>query len=244
MAKTYFVVSDVHSYYTQLRYALTKSGFQSNNTEHILIVCGDAFDRGNESWQMLKFLYRLHKANRLVYIKGNHEELLQMCKNEMDRFSACQRVHYQNGTYKTWEAIYKNDPKLTKMYEELMEHMVDYYELGKYIFVHGWIPYTGDYMEPSFNKNWKKGNWKRARWENGMEMWHKGIKVPHKIIVCGHWHTGWGHYMLHNKGETQYDCYDIFKDKGIIALDACTAITERVNVLIIHETDLDNKRRV
>ena len=51
-----FVVSDIHSFYTPLIKALEAAGYDKNNNEHWLIVCGDCFDRGPESVEILHFL--------------------------------------------------------------------------------------------------------------------------------------------------------------------------------------------
>ena len=77
--KTYFITSDIHSFYTIFYETLISKGFDVNNKNHILIICGDAFDRGSESRQLLDFIYKLHKQNRLIYIRGNHEDLLEDC---------------------------------------------------------------------------------------------------------------------------------------------------------------------
>lgn len=71
----YFVVSDIHSFYTPLKKALDQAGFDLNNPNHKLIVCGDIFDRGEESKKVFDFLYNL-PDDKVVLIKGNHESLL------------------------------------------------------------------------------------------------------------------------------------------------------------------------
>lgn len=43
--KKYFVASDIHSFYTPFIKELNKTGFDLNNEEHILIICGDLFDK-------------------------------------------------------------------------------------------------------------------------------------------------------------------------------------------------------
>lgn len=43
------VVSDVHGYYTQMKSALEKAGFFSDDAPHKLIMLGDIFDRGHEA---------------------------------------------------------------------------------------------------------------------------------------------------------------------------------------------------
>lgn len=70
----YFCVSDIHSFYTPLKKALKQAGFRKSNKDHCLVVCGDIFDRGEETVQVYEFLKSLPK-NRCILIKGNHESL-------------------------------------------------------------------------------------------------------------------------------------------------------------------------
>ena len=48
----YYVVSDVHSFYTEMIKALTEKGYFEDKEPHKLIICGDMFDRGSESVAM------------------------------------------------------------------------------------------------------------------------------------------------------------------------------------------------
>lgn len=70
----YFIMSDIHSYATCMKEALKRAGFRKNNAEHILVVCGDIFDRGFETLEVYKYIMSLPKERRIM-IKGNHELL-------------------------------------------------------------------------------------------------------------------------------------------------------------------------
>lgn len=100
--KKYFCVSDIHSYYTALKSALDKAGFDLFNKDHILVVCGDIFDRGEETVEVYKFLKSIPKRRRIM-IKGNHEELyLSLLEKDFP-----QRHDFSNGTVKTFCDIAK-----------------------------------------------------------------------------------------------------------------------------------------
>ena len=85
---------------------------------------------------------------------------------------------------------------------------------------------------------WKYGDWEDARWSNGMKEWSRGYRFIDKTIVCGHYHTSWGHCWLHDYGVEFDDEYyenaeadkrahfEPFIDKGIIALDSCIAYSD------------------
>lgn len=70
----YFVVSDIHSFFSELKSALWKAGYRKTNKNHTLIVCGDLFDRGDEAVKVYEFLKSISK-DRLILIRGNHEQL-------------------------------------------------------------------------------------------------------------------------------------------------------------------------
>ena len=76
-----FVTSDIHSFYEPFIKALDEAGFDPNNEEHWLIVCGDCFDRGPDSEKLLHFLMQLE---RKVLVKGNHDILFEaLCDRGM-----------------------------------------------------------------------------------------------------------------------------------------------------------------
>ena len=88
----YFITSDVHSCFIELKEALDKAKF--NPKEDAFISLGDNFDRGDDSYEMYKFLKHLpHK----ILIRGNHEDLLQEVVNK----GFFERHDFSNGTYKT-----------------------------------------------------------------------------------------------------------------------------------------------
>lgn len=67
----YFITSDIHSYYSVLKQELEKQGFDKDRDT--LITLGDNFDRGDESWEMYRFLSKLPNV---ILVRGNHEDLL------------------------------------------------------------------------------------------------------------------------------------------------------------------------
>lgn len=93
----YFVVSDIHSFYTELNTSLKKCGFDKRNPDHTLIVCGDVFDRGGETIEVYKFLKSIPKK-RCILIKGNHEQLYFELLNKVYP----QDYDFSNGTVRTF----------------------------------------------------------------------------------------------------------------------------------------------
>ena len=256
---TFFVVSDVHSFYDEMILALNTAGFDIDNDSHIFVSLGDLLDRGTQPEECLKFVNRLPK-NRKILIKGNHEYLMeQAIKDKVFR-----SYDYHNGTIYTAQILsgcnWKTDSNtiLTKveynqLWNDYINSCIDYYENDKYVFVHGWIPcvkYTegvnlfGDEInsyEPL--PDWHIGNWERAGWYNGMDCWNQGIRIDGKTILCGHYHSSWGHCYLHNQGvdfpkeEQDLDNWITteFIDDGIICLDACTVLSNKVNCVKLYK---------
>lgn len=255
----FFITSDVHSYFDELMTALNEKGFDKDNENHILCVCGDLFDRGSKPQQLFEFVKDLEAQNRLVYVAGNHESLLFDCVSEIYRGKVPGRHHFHNGTVETicrlcgqseW-IIY--DPtwrdKICEIMQPILDFIadncVDYAEIGDYVLVHGWIPsYQGldDFRDATSEQ------WEHARWENGMEMWkNPRCRVEGKTVVCGHWHCsyGWSHIRRERKEFPPVNrkgwekSFEPFVDDGIMAIDACTAYTGFCNVIVVEEDDVN-----
>ena len=97
----YFCISDIHSYYSAMLYALTSKGFDIENSNHKVIICGDAFDRGDDTIKVFEFMKKLQSQDRLIYIKGNHEDLFFDCLNDMLSNRTPSSHHFHNKTVKT-----------------------------------------------------------------------------------------------------------------------------------------------
>lgn len=258
----YFVTSDIHSFYKEFLIALHQKGFDLTNHSHKVIICGDLFDRGDQSVELFDFIKQLQKEERLVYIRGNHEDLLFDCANQMRIGLYPNSHHFSNGTVNTVSQLtgvhpsvctcgdlYKtvNFSLLNEVLEFIDTHSVDYFELPHAIFVHGWIPcITQDFpawykqgRKYMFDENWRdasNSSWNTARWFNGMELSNNGIYIPDKLIVCGHWHTSWGHAKLNNTSEFGDDArFTPFITKTCCAIDSCVAHSYFLNCVVFDE---------
>lgn len=239
----FFATSDIHSFYTPFKKALDEAGFDPNNKEHWLVVCGDCFDRGGESEDVLRFLMSLE---RKILVKGNHDILLEECCMREFPYSH----DNSNGTCKTIQDLggagYGRDfaecccrtwDKLAR-YRELL---VNYFETEKYIFVHSWIPIISQgsgYCK--YDENWRKATdsrWEDALWGNPFDMHFLDLNQTGKTIVFGHWHCSGGHKMLgHCKSEFDEDAiWEPCFAEGIIGIDRCTAHTGECNVVVLED---------
>lgn len=255
-----FVTSDIHSFYEPFIEALNKAGFDPNDENHYLIVCGDCFDRGPDSVKLLHYLMSLE---RKVLVKGNHDILLEeLCMRE---FPYSHDKH--NGTIKTvtsfdnfdghnFDECCRTTWNKTARYRELL---VNYFETQNYIFVHSWVPTEVTYISGykpwhqvgkthSYKEDWRNANdkeWEEAMWGNPFHKAQDGLNQTGKTIVFGHWHCSLGH-SLDSKGEIgEFEpraIWEPYKNEAqrIIGVDRCTAHTGEVNVLVLEDEFLEN----
>lgn len=257
----YYVIADPHGFFDETVSALEKAGFFNDTEPHKLVVCGDLLDRGDGAEKMVSFMMELLERGELIYILGNHEDLFVQCLHLIARGNGSEIMgsksyHYTNGTYGTivqlagmdiCTAIDYPDEIVrgvlsSDFYRKLLPCAVDYFETDNYVFCHGWIPTDqspeGKY---SYKADWRDASleeWNRARWLHGIELAvTHGITEPNKTIVCGHWHTSWGHSKLHKDGDEWGPSanFSPFYDKGIIALDGCTSYSKKVNCIVIED---------
>lgn len=119
--RTYFAVSDIHSFYEPLIKGLYEANFDVNNPEHILIVCGDVFDRGPDAFRVYKFLTDLPE-DRVILIRGNHEDLFI---GLIEGSYALSKKVFSNGTIDTIEQILGIRGLKKELYREFRRY---YYE--------------------------------------------------------------------------------------------------------------------
>lgn len=254
----YFIVADVHGFYDEMQRALNEKGFDPTNPEHIFVSLGDITDRGPKPRECIEFAMSLPEERRIL-ITGNHELLLLAMlhrgfSNSDDHYIGTEGTVYSflnepRGGWLENKCRKMLDDKLFRSYIAALEF---FHETDKSIFVHGWIPtnkitdrdstWFGRYV---YDEKWRDGNWENATWLNGMRCWHDGVVELGKTIYCGHWHASYGNAYYHNDGiefpdptrpETHADVHMTpFVDDGIVALDACTALSGFVNCVVVEE---------
>lgn len=252
-----FVCSDIHSFFEPFKKALDNAGFDPMNEEHWLIVCGDCFDRGPDSVELLHYLMSLE---RKIIVKGNHDILF----SDLCARSFPYSHDKSNGTVRTIQDL-GGSPlpadfakccatawNKTAAYRDLL---VNYFETEKYIFVHSWIPTVTHYGKGAskpwhqvgkhyeYMEDWRKATtaeWEEAMWGNPFSMTELGLNKTGKTIVFGHWHCSTGHRLLEScSSEFEEDAiWDPCYFKNTIGIDRCTAYTGEVNVLVLEDNFL------
>lgn len=260
-----FVASDIHSFFTIFHNELKSKGFEEDNPNHLLIICGDVFDRGPESVKMYEYLNGL---KNVVLVRGNHEDLLE---EMLDRRYGLSH-DYSNGTIRTVADLADLLPQKVSDIADICDGVKElitpfllryhnYFETKNYVFAHGYIPLKSDDDMPlyyvrhrkfEYNPDWRNAtdrDWDQARWINGVQQARKGL-VCDKTVVVGHWHCSWGHCMdtINKDGMfTEVDefgptaIWEPYYGDKIIAIDRCTAHTNECNILILEDELLEEE---
>lgn len=249
-----FACSDIHSAYTPWIQALKEAGFDENNPEHIIVVCGDLLDRMNETVETLEFALRMIRKGRLIYVKGNHDILMQEMLNRgysewHDKHNGTQKSYYQLLNAHADRMDGRSPDEIVRdALLPLYNNMVNYFETQNYIFVHSWIPLNPKgYDTYTYKEDWRNATneeWDKSMWTNPFWRAQDGLNQTGKTIVFGHWHCSLGH-LCDSKGELSEFGEDAVwepyfnKEQGIIGIDRCTAHTGEVNVVVLEDTLLD-----
>lgn len=246
----YYVAADVHGFYSLLHSALEEAGYFSDSAPHKLLLLGDFFDRGEEAIEMQRFLLELMERDAVILVRGNHEDLFKMLVTRSMGLPLY--PHVVNGTYGTALQLTGFDEKTarahqlklaaaareTPFYRRIIPATVDWFETEHYIFVHGWIPGVRERGGFSYRADWREASgkdWRWARWINGMDA-ARSCKEE-KTILCGHYHCSYGHTKYENKGSEFGPDADFspYYAPGVIALDACTAHSGKINIVTIED---------
>lgn len=251
-----YVVSDIHGFYDEFVHALDKSGFNPEDPEHLLIVCGDTVDRGANPGMTISYLSNLMDTGKCVVVRGNHESLVLDCCARGFPYS----YDYSNGTFDTiCELGGAGDGRsfdgccivAEEKFKPFVEKMVDYYETENYIFVHSFIPLKRlDDMPKHYTRgrvyeqmdNWREahsGDWEDARWGNPFDLAKRGL-LPDKCLVFGHWHTSWPrhHWSWSDEVLPEFGLeadFSPYYGDGFIGIDGCTAYSGVVNIIVLED---------
>ena len=191
-----FAISDMHSYLTPTLKALKDAGWDENNPEHIIVVCGDALDRGNETAEMVEWLVDLINKGKLIYVKGNHDLLMQEMLNRgysmsHDRHNGTEKSYYQllNSHVDMMDGR-KPDEIVRAVLQPLYDKMVNYWETKHFVFVHSFIPlHKVGYDKYEYREDWRNATdeeFEIAMWGNPYEMAEQGLNQTGKVLIFGH----------------------------------------------------------
>lgn len=241
-----FVVSDIHGHASQFFEALDAAGFDRNDPRHLLVCCGDCFDRGRES----RAVYRYLRATpNKILLRGNHEYLL---KDALTR-GFVRPLDLRNGMENTLNSLFGRDcidlntgriyadPEDVADILHFIDDMYDYFESVHHRFVHGWVPLAIDGEGvASPHADWQtatRSEWRRASWTEWQQVYSAEELLPRdRTLVCGHRTAAYGAYFDSSRKANDFST---FHGNGVIAIDAQTVTSGRVNVLVLRDETVD-----
>lgn len=254
----YFVISDIHSYYSPMKEALDKAGFDPKNESHTLVLAGDLFDRGDDTKEVYKYI---RKLPRKILVRGNHEDMFEDMVNRGFYYSY--DVH--NGAVRTicdlnnkegidYDYLDEGDMRIPahsvktrELVKWIDENYVDYAEFSKFIVVHSYLPTENiksgkwDFPDKMIRmRNWRKAGetaWEKSRWGNPYDcMRHIGGIPKGKKLIVGHWHVSYAWFKETGTPEFKEGArFDTWEGDNLIMIDACTAISGKCNVFVFED---------
>jgi len=250
----YFVVSDIHNYCSLFKDTLKENGFDIDNDLHKVIICGDAFIYGNEPGEMYEYLKLLKEKDKLIYVFGNHDIEFRNSikendlKNKQNRNTSILILKYFN-KYK--DNLSDNEIcslcRETGIIDFIETTTIPYFEIDKYIFVHGYIPTDKN----KYIANWRDldiKSFESATRSDALKLNVRfNIKEEGKTIVGGHYSAARG-YIMNGASEEDWinkkykdvakvpkEGFKTYKTDGLTLIDASTKKTGMINCLVIEE---------
>ena len=265
--KKMFIISDVHGYYDEMIKALEEAGYDENNSEHKLICLGDIFDRGAQSLAVYEYLKRLSDENKAIVLLGNHSLfLIQFLQGSYSPFnylhnglnetiadfwhrtapfeSWCMlegNCEMNQINYAKWVDICRKD--INEEYPELLpwlKSLPKYFETKNYIMVHGAIDTkVPDWHHPHCYR-YNLTDWDALDFNDG-SFFGESITNTDKTVIIGHFGTRFLREMYNLPIEEGHEDDILTRDDGrVIAIDATTVASKKINVLVL-EDELENK---
>ena len=217
----YFIISDSHGHYTEMKSALDKAGFDSENPDHHLVIAGDLFDRGTENVHILNYVYDLLEKDKITLIKGNHDEFFYDLNNmdwniQHNGFNTTVNEFLEKpiagNAYTVVNKIMENQPKL----QPVLSSMIDSLKIDNYVITHGGL-----------NKDGQPDNWNNVpRWITRGNSENDG-----NIYIFGHWHA----YDLNQRFLGKNNLHAPFVYENYIGIDNAVALTGEMFVYIIED---------
>lgn len=130
-----YAVGDIHGCYDKLMVLMDKIDIDFDTD--ILVFLGDYIDRGPSSFEVVEYLVALKKLfPKTVYLKGNHEEMLENYLSGIDKMT-----YLVNGGQQTLDSYLSrprqpDDPLIPQEHLDFFNSLLLYYETESYIFVH------------------------------------------------------------------------------------------------------------
>jgi len=130
-----FAIGDIHGCMDKLGTLIDQLDIAFDRDT--LVFIGDYIDRGPHSFEVVQYLINFKKQHQnIVFLKGNHEDMLEKYLDGVDRFT-----YLANGGQQTLDSYLKQDrvPKtfpIPDAHLDFFKSLVLFFETDHYIFVH------------------------------------------------------------------------------------------------------------
>ncbi len=178
--KKIFAIGDIHGCYDRLKALVEK--IPIDFSRDTLLFIGDYIDRGPHSAEVVDYLIQLKKrVKEVIFLKGNHEDMLDKFLNGDDRFT-----YLLNGGQQTLDSYLKKNVQpqsfpIPPDHIEFFKSLRLYYETEEYIFVHaGLRPRTPLETQSAEDMLWIRDNFISTKYDFGKRVifGHTPLKKP------------------------------------------------------------------
>jgi serine/threonine protein phosphatase 1 len=135
MMEKLFAIGDIHGCFEKLKLLMEQVPLQVDRDT--IVFLGDYIDRGPDSCSVVSYLIDLkNKCNNAVFLKGNHEYMLDGFISGTDR-----QLFLANGGEQTLRSYLKRQYNPSSVpipaeHLEFFQSLLPYYETDHFIFVH------------------------------------------------------------------------------------------------------------
>jgi serine/threonine protein phosphatase 1 len=161
-------IGDIHGCDTAFATLLSELNIQPDDT---LVFVGDAVDRGPNSKAVVDRIIRLQESCKVVFIMGNHEEMLKAVLEGHGLLNQWLSV----GGQATVDSYGESVDNIPSEHIRFLSHMMPYWESDREIFVHA-------SLEPQVSLMNQTSDFLRWKSLGGLETPH----VSGKRVICGH----------------------------------------------------------
>jgi serine/threonine protein phosphatase 1 len=178
--KKLFAIGDIHGCYGRLKALVEK--IPIDFSRDTLLFIGDYIDRGPHSAEVVDYLIQLKKrVKEVIFLKGNHEDMLDKFLNGDDRFT-----YLLNGGQQTLDSYLKKTVQpesfpIPPDHVEFFKSLRLYYETEEFIFVHaGLRPRTPLETQSTEDLLWIRDNFISTKYDFGKRVifGHTPLKKP------------------------------------------------------------------
>jgi serine/threonine protein phosphatase 1 len=176
----YYIIGDIHGCLNNLNILLSKITNIITEDDTIIFL-GDYIDRGPSSHDVIKLLIKISGKYNVVFLKGNHEDMLLKYLSGMLDF----QNYFDNGGFSTLRSYREKqgNSAIPSEHISFFENLKPYYEKEDFIAIHaGLNPGINNINEQSqYEMLWIRQQFYKSsrRWEKTIIFGHTPCSILH-----------------------------------------------------------------